>query len=139
MRALSIKPAEGANVRMEIKTQVGFNFNQFSDKLLYLISDVNYNESDINTLIPLLNNIVPIQVQNPTSSNPTYFVNFNYSNPSDLKYLYLVWDLRTTGLESFCYDVTIPQDACCDCGSALLEFCYDATLSASACCDCVVQ
>ena len=132
-------PAEGANVRMEIKTQVGFNFNQFSDKLLYLISDVNYNESDINTLIPLLNNIVPIQVQNPTSSNPTYFVNFNYSNPSDLKYLYLVWDLRTTGLESFCYDVTIPQDACCDCGSALLEFCYDATLSASACCDCVVQ
>ena len=103
---------------------------------MYLISDVNYQESDINILIPLLNNITPIQTF-PTSGG--YFAQFIYANPSNEKYLYLVWDLRTTGLESFCYDVTIPQDACCDCGSALLEFCYDATSSASACCDCVVQ
>ena len=127
-------PAEGSVVTMEIKTSTVFN--PLSDKLLYLISDVNYQESDISTLIPLLNNITPIQ-SFPTSGE--YYAQFIYQNPSDEKFLYLVWDLRDSTIETFCYDATSPQSACCDCVSdpgIINEFCYDASSEISACCDC---
>ena len=127
-------PAEGSVVTMEIKTSTVFN--PLSDKLLYLISDVNYQESDISTLIPLLNNITPIQ-SFPTSGE--YYAQFIYQNPSDEKFLYLVWDLRDSTIETFCYDATSPQSACCDCVSdpgIINEFCYDASSAISACCDC---
>ena len=127
-------PAENSTITMEIKTSAGFN--PLSDKLLYLISDVNYEETDINTLIPLLNNITPIQ-SFPTSGG--YFAQFIYSNPSDEKYLYLVWDLRDSSIETFCYDATDFSSACCDCASdpgIISEFCYDASTAVAACCDC---
>jgi hypothetical protein len=130
-------PAEGSIVTMEIKTSTVFN--PLSDKLLYLISDVNYQESDISTLIPLLNNITPIQ-SFPTSGG--YYAQFIYQNPSDEKFLYLVWDLRDSAIETFCYDATSPQSACCDCVSdpgIINEFCYDASSEVSACCDCGSQ
>jgi hypothetical protein len=130
-------PAEGSIVTMEIKTLTVFN--PFSDKLLYLISDVNYQESDISILIPLLNNITPIQ-SFPTSGG--YYAQFIYQNPSDEKFLYLVWDLRDSTIETFCYDATSPQSACCDCVSEpgiINEFCYDASSEISACCDCGSQ
>jgi len=128
-------PAEGSVVNMEIKTNNSL-FNPFSDKLLYLISDVNYQEADINILIPLLNNITPIQTF-PTSEG--YFAQFIYANPSNEKYLYLVWDLRDSNIQTFCYDATSFQSACCDCSpesGIITELCYDASTAESACCDC---
>ncbi len=131
-------PAEGSTVTLAIKTETVFN--TLSDKLLYYISDINYNEADINTLIPLLNNITPIQVDSVGDAiNPTYFAQFIYQNTNDEKYLYLVWDLRDSAIETFCYDATNPQSACCDCVSEpgfINEFCYDASTAQDACCDC---
>ncbi len=119
---------------MQIKTSAGFDI--FSDKLLYLISDVNYQETDISILTPLLNNITPIQ-SSPISGE--YFAQFIYSNPSNENYLYLVWDLRDSSIQTFCYDATDFTNACCGCTSdpgIISEFCYDASTAVAACCDC---
>lgn len=130
-------PAENSVVTMRILTDIGV-FNPLSDKLLYLISDVNYEESDINVLIPLLNNITPIQ---SGSGIGQYFAQFIYNNTSDDKYLYLVWNLRSSSLESFCYDVNDFNSACCDCGPLpiIQEFCYDAQKENGACCGCTTS
>jgi len=104
-------PAEGSVVRLEVKDQQGnFSFDPLADKLQYLVSNVKYNEADINTLIPLLNDATPIQ-----GNTNAYFADFTYNNPSNLEYLYLVWNLRESDLQTFCYDATSANDACCNC------------------------
>ena len=130
-------PAEGSVVTMEIETaNTGAPFNPLSDRLLYLISDINYQEDNINILIPLLNSITPIQ-SFPAGNG--YFAQFIYNNLSNENYLYLVWDLRDVALESFCYDATDFKSACCDCAvepGFITQFCYDTSSAIAACCDC---
>ena len=130
-------PADGSVVTMEIETaNTGAPFNPLSDRLLYLISDINYQEDNINILIPLLNSITPIQ-SFPTGNG--YFAQFTYNNLSNENYLYLVWDLRDVALESFCYDATDFKSACCDCAvepGFITQFCYDTSSAIAACCDC---
>jgi len=103
-------PSVGATVIMKNRQNPGqtFVFDPASDKFKYLVSNVNYDEADLNTLLPLLNTATPI-----TGSAPEYEASFTYSSQAD--YMYLVWDLREPTLLEFCYDATSPSDACCEC------------------------
>jgi len=103
-------PPDGATVIMQARQDAGqsFIFDPLKDKFKYLSSDVNYNQNQINTLLPLLNTATPI-----TSSGLQYEASFVYTPQED--YLYLVWDLREPTLIELCYDSSSPSDACCDC------------------------
>jgi len=107
-------PTEGSVVNMQMIQEKGqtFVFNAASDNMKYLISNVNYNETDINTLIPLLVNSGPV-VGGPLN----YVSKFTYTNLTNQDYLYLVWDLRSPSELSFCYDATSAISACCDCST----------------------
>lgn len=103
-------PTLGSVVTMKNRQGAGqtFEFDVNSDKFKYLVSDVNYNETDIDTLIPLLNTATPI-----TGSYPEYQASFTYSN--QFNYMYLVWDLREATPLQFCYDASSSTEACCEC------------------------
>lgn len=81
-------PAEGATVTMRYKKLAGDLAEWDHDKFKYLVSNTLYEEEDINTLSPLLQEATPIY--NPATD--VYEASFTYSNPSDHQYLYLVWD-----------------------------------------------
>ena len=85
-----------------------FEFVLGQDKFKYLVSNTNYNEADLATLLPLLNTASPT-----TGSFPEYQASFTYSNQAS--YIYLVWDLREPTPLQFCYDVASPTEACCEC------------------------
>jgi len=106
-------PANNSTVVMQSRQNTGqsFEFNPLTDKFKYLISNTNYEESDINTLLPLLNTATPI-IGGPLN----YESSFNYSNNQGDDFLYLVWDLREPTLVEFCYSATSEVEACCDCG-----------------------
>ena len=107
-------PAEGATIIMQSRQVSGqtFDFDPLKDKFKYLVSNVQYTEATINTLIPLLNTATPI------SGGPlNYESSFVYNNVSNDNYLYLVWDFRSPTLINLCYDQTSQIDACCDCES----------------------
>ena len=103
-------PALGSTVIMQNRQNSGqtFEFDANSDKFKYLTTNVDYNEVDLNTLIPLLNTATPI-----TGSFPEYQASFTYSTQAT--YMYLVWDLRESDLLQFCYDSSTPEEACCEC------------------------
>lgn len=105
-------PAEGSTVIMQSRQESGqtYIFDPLVDKFKYLLSNVNYNEVDINTLIPLLNTATPI-----TGGPITYQSSFVYNNPSNDDYLYMVWDLREPTPITLCYSSTSTVDVCCDC------------------------
>ena len=108
-------PFPGSTVTMQNLQPSGdtFVFDPLSDKLKYLVSNVNYEEADINTLIPLLNTATPIT---NVGSN-TYSAPFTYNNPSNDDYLYLVWDYRVATAIELCYDASSSADSCCSCGT----------------------
>ena len=81
-------PEEGAIVTMRHKKLASDLAEWDYDKFKYLVSDTLYDESDINTLSPLLQEATPIN--NPATD--VYEASFTYANPSDHQYLYLVWD-----------------------------------------------
>lgn len=81
-------PVEGATVTLRYRKEYGDTAEWDSDKFKYLVSDTLYNESDINTLSPLLQEATPIY--NPATG--VYEASFTYANPSNYPYLYLVWD-----------------------------------------------
>ncbi len=54
----------------------------------YLVSDVLYSQSDVETLAPLLQTATPVVSQ----ENDIHYASFTYSNPLAKPYLYLVWD-----------------------------------------------
>ena len=86
--SFGIVPPEGGVVTMRYRKDITDTAEWDFDRLKYLVSDTLYTESDIETLTPLLQDAVPI-------SNPSvgvYEASFTYSNPSNFKYLYLVWD-----------------------------------------------
>jgi hypothetical protein len=105
-------PAEGSTITMESRQENGQNyfFNSATDKFKYLVSNTNYNEANLNTLLPLLNTSTPI-----TGSGSNYQSSFVYSNVAEDDYLYMVWDLRESTSISLCYDETSTIDVCCDC------------------------
>lgn len=112
-------PAEGATVTMQSRQVSGqtFDFDPLKDKFKYLVSNVQYTEATINTLIPLLNTATPI------SGGPlNYESSFVYNNVSNDNYLYLVWDFRSPTLINLCYDQTSELDACCDCISTTQKY-----------------
>lgn len=100
-------PTEGATVVMQSIQGSGqtFVFDPTRDKFKYLVSNVQYTEATINTLLPLLNTAITLNKQ----------ASFTYNNPSNNDYLYLVWDFRSPTSIELCYDQTNPIDACCDC------------------------
>ncbi len=100
-------PTEGATVVMQSIQGSGqtFVFDPTRDKFKYLVSNVQYTEATINTLLPLLNTAITLDKQ----------ASFTYNNPSNDNYLYLVWDFRSPIAIELCYDQTNPIDACCDC------------------------
>ena len=100
-------PTEGATVVMQSIQGSGqtFVFDPTRDKFKYLVSNVQYTEATINTLLPLLNTAITLDKQ----------ASFTYNNPSNNDYLYLVWDFRSPIAIELCYDQTNPIDACCDC------------------------
>ncbi|MGA1702534.1 MAG: hypothetical protein ACO372_03005, partial [Methylophilaceae bacterium] len=85
-------PADGATVTLRYKKQYGDTAEWDIDRFKYLVSDALYDESDINTLSPLLQEASPIL--NPEEG--VYEASFTYSNPSNYQYLYLVWDYIDT-------------------------------------------
>ena len=103
-------PALGSVVTMKNRQNAGqtFEFVLGQDKFKYLVSNTNYNEADLATLLPLLNTASPT-----TGSFPEYQASFTYSNQAS--YIYLVWDLREPTPLQFCYDVASPTEACCEC------------------------
>jgi hypothetical protein len=119
-------PEEGATVTMRYKKLTGDLAEWDNDKFKYLVSNTLYEEEDINTLSPLLQEATPIY--NPATD--VYEASFTYANPSDHQYLYLVWDyiepqiecsdtLSTSGGEGI-YEVEL--DLGTDTGIATVEF-----------------
>ena len=105
-------PANGATITIESRQESGqdYFFNSATDKFKYLVSNTNYNEADVNTLLPLLNTATPI-----TGGPANYQSSFVYSNVAEDDYLYMVWDLREATSITLCYDETSTIDVCCDC------------------------
>ena len=105
-------PAEGATVTMQSRQTSGqdFVFDPAKYKFKYLVSNVEYTEATINTLLPLLNTATPI-----TGGPLNYESSFVYNNVSNNNYLYLVWDFREATSIELCYNQTNEVDACCDC------------------------
>ena len=123
-------PPSGATVTMQNRQLSGdtFPFDPLSDKLKYLVSNTNYNEADVNTLIPLLNTATPII----NVGGNTYQSSFTYTNASNDDYLYLVWDYRVATAIELCYDASSSSSSCCDCGTDA-PVCPDRTLVFQVC------
>lgn len=101
-------PAEGAIVTFGIVDD-SFSFNTQKHSFKYLVSNTEYTSSDIDTLLPLLNTASPIS----SPVNGLHQATFEYTNPSDDDYLYLVWDLRYSQQVTLDYDASSASTACC--------------------------
>ncbi len=129
-QSFGIIPADGATISMQNLQNSGdtFVFDPLADKFKYLISNTNYNEADITTLIPLLNTATPVTTINAT----TYQANFTYNNSANDDYLYMVWDYRVATPIEMCYNASSASSACCDCGTTA-PVCPDRTLVFQVC------
>lgn len=101
-------PAEGAIVTFGIVDD-SFSFNTQKHSFKYLVSNTEYTSNDIDTLLPLLNTASPIS----SPVNGLHQATFEYTNPSDDDYLYLVWDLRYSQQVTLDYDASSASTACC--------------------------
>jgi len=119
-------PAEGADVTFGIVND-SFIFNPQKHSFKYLVSNTEYTSSDINTLLPLLNTATPIE--SPVSGLNQ--VSFNYTNPSNHDYLYLVWDLRYSQQVTLNYDASSASTACCTASGATYYIDSPSFLSAT--------
>lgn len=134
--SVGIIPAFGSTVKMQSDKYVTdtFNFDPEANSFKYLVSDTLYNESQINTLRPLLNVATPII--NPATGK--YESSFVYNNPDKLQYLYLVWDLTNAYSINLCYDEFVASEACNGCEEVVsypINLCYDLNDKDIAC-DC---
>jgi len=105
-------PADGSTVTLELVDDNSFEFDTSKHSFKYLVSNTEYTESDINTLIPLLTTTSTI-ITTPTADGTVYSSTFTYSNPSDDGYLYIVWDLRYSNQITLDYDASLALTACC--------------------------
>lgn len=86
---VGVFPEDGSSITVfsSSKKQGQINFN--NSELRYLVSNTEYKEADIATLLPLTSNITPTNLKEGVTS-----ASFTYSNPTDTTYLYLVWDFK---------------------------------------------
>lgn len=101
-------PAEGADVTLSIVDD-SFLFNTQKHSFKYLVSNTEYTSNDIDTLLPLLNTATPVV----SPALGLHQATFQYTNPSDDDYLYLVWDLRYSQQVTLDYDASSASTACC--------------------------
>jgi hypothetical protein len=82
-------PADTSVVSMYSVKEFGdtYDFVEEDNSFRYLYSNVDYNEEDLETLIPLLSVATPI-------IGSTYGASFTYNKGTGPYYLYLVWDYR---------------------------------------------
>ena len=102
-------PVEGSTVTLDLLEDDSFSFDTSKHSFKYLVSNTQYDEDDLDTLIPLLNTTATIT--NPTDG--TYRSTFTYTNPSDDDYLYIVWDLRYSNQQTLYFDASSETTACC--------------------------
>jgi hypothetical protein len=94
-----------------------YNFNPLGNKFRYLRSNTNYTNtpSNISALLSAS------YLASPISGGPNiYQANFIVPPSIDGNYLYLIWDLRNSGISNLCYTEypttsTGLRDLCCNC------------------------
>jgi hypothetical protein len=113
-------PPAGSNMRMynnKIAPTATWDFNILEDKFKYYRSNVAYgnNSTDLNNLLALASNAVPI-----SGTSPIYYADFTV--PPTGTYLYLIWDYRLATSNLLCYGVD-STSTCCDCESCDANSC----------------
>ena len=123
-------PPSGSTMRMQsnLITATGLYQNPSRDKFKYLKSDTLYsnNTADINTMLSLSTTATPIV----SASSTLYYADFTVpSNPSNVNYLYLIWDLTSSVAASLCYDASDINAVCCDCTFCGPSECIQVTIT----------
>lgn len=105
-------PSEGSQINMSSQKISGDTYDFQNNTFRYLVSDTAYTESQINDILNSSTQITPIT----SPSNGLYTVNFTYSNPTELPYVYLIWDYRNSANAiDLCYSDISAEDVCCNC------------------------
>lgn len=111
MSSEGVIPAEGSEINMFSQKLYSDSYVFNNNKFRYLITDTPYTESQINDILNLSTEITP--VENPSTG--VYTVNFTYSNPLELPYVYLIWDYKNISTIDLCYSDVSAIDVCCNC------------------------
>ena len=95
-----------------------FNFDPLGNKFKYLRTNVNYTNTPANIASLLAASSIATPI---TGGLNIYQTNFIVPPSIDGNYLYLIWDLRNSGISNLCYiesPATLEQlqALCCDCG-----------------------
>lgn len=118
IRSVGVFPLNGVDLTMR-SNKINFDnydWNFPNDNFKYLSSNTLYTNtnSGITSLLSSATTIPNSSVANPSSGLYEAEIS-SISLPLSNQYLYLIYDYRTTSCQQFCYDVTDPEDACCDC------------------------
>lgn len=116
-RSVGVFPYNGTDILMRVNSEFNDTYvfpvpNNNPSPFKYLSSNIEYTQAQINTLIPLLNN-VPGPIANPSAGVYQSIIN-NIALPIGNQFLYLVWDLRTVSSSTLCVNSTV-SEACCGC------------------------
>ena len=116
-RSVGVFPYNGTDILMRVNSEFNDTYvfpvpNSNPSPFKYLSSNIEYTQAQINTLIPLLNN-VPGPIANPSAGVYQSIIN-NIDLPIGNQFLYLVWDLRTVSSSTLCVNSTV-SEACCGC------------------------
>lgn len=104
-------PFEGSNINMYSSKLSGDTYVFDNGNFRYLVSDTLYTEAEINDI--LNTSIVITPVINPSTG--VYSVDFTYINPTQLPYVYLIWDYRNSTSIDLCYSDVSVLNVCCNC------------------------
>jgi len=124
-------PTDYSNVFIQTSkiTPDTFNFDPYGNSFKYLRTNVEYTNDpvDITTLLSLADSTYP------NSGGPlTYYAQFSMP-PSGLgDKMYLIWDLRDSGISNLCFsntgDEASLKDMCCNC-AACSESCISIVVT----------
>lgn len=95
-----------------------FNFDPLGNKFKYLRTNLNYTNTPAN----IASLLAASSVATPITGGPNiYQTNFIVPPSINGNYLYLIWDLRNSGISNLCYAPSPAtteqlQALCCDCG-----------------------
>lgn len=110
-------PANNYDVTMYSNQLAGdtFDFDPLEDRLRYLVSPIYYgnNQNDIDVLLSIAQDAVPITTQSNPFAGEVNRATFNVGSLSN--YLYLIWDLRISNPETLCFSADSLYDVCCNC------------------------
>ena len=122
-RSQGVFPYNGASLTMRIN-KVNFDDYDWSypdDNMRFLSTNTAYANTltDVQALLAASATIPNNMVSNPSSNLHKATVTSSttppFTLPTSNSYLYLIWDLRSVGAQTLCYDATSATDACCDC------------------------